>query len=147
MTATNHTLTGMLIMAAVPAPIMLIPALLSHFILDSLPHFGGANHKSKSFLAILLADMTLASVLLLFILISQPAHWPLLIAGGILGASPDLMWLGPWLDELRGKNKNAPGFIRRFHSWIQWGERTWGIGIELIWLAGGLYLLAKIVQT
>ena len=145
MTATNHTLTGMLIMAAVPAPIMLIPAFLSHFVLDSLPHFGASNHTHKSFIAILLTDMVLALMLLLFIVLVRPEHWPLYVAGGILGASPDLMWLGPWLNELRSKPKKAFGKVRRFHSWIQWGERSWGMLIELVWLGLGLYILAQIV--
>jgi hypothetical protein len=143
MTATNHTVTGMLILAAVPQPVMLVPAFLAHFVLDSLPHFGAGNHTQKSFIAILFGDMLLASLLLLGVLMIRPEHWPLIMLGGIACASPDLMWLGPWLRELSGKTKNKFGIFRRFHSWIQWGERTWGIGIEIIWFVIIAGVLAK----
>ena len=40
MTATNHALTGAIIGFTVVAPLAFLVAILSHFVLDAIPHFG-----------------------------------------------------------------------------------------------------------
>lgn len=143
MTATNHVVTGMTLLAAVPHPAMLPVAFLSHFALDALPHYGApaTEHTSHKFLVILFSDMGVAASFLLAITLLQPENWPLLVLGGILSASPDLMWLPRWLQELQGKDPGKLHLIGRFHSWIQWAEKPWGLIVELIWFLGFSYLL------
>lgn len=146
MTATNHTITGALIVASVSNPIIAVPlAIFAHFVLDALPHFGFKSHSSRLFTIVLSADMGLAASVLLGILLLQPSNWILLITGGVLCASPDLMWLPRWINELRGKENPDMGIIEKFHANIQWAEQqTWfGIVCEVVWLCASFSLLAQ----
>ena len=128
-------------------PLIALPlALTSHFVLDYFPHFGLDTHTDKKFKIILALDTLVASLILLFILITQPQHWPLLMACAILAASPDLMWLPRWLNELKGKRNRPMNRIELFHSRIQ-HEYPWGIFVETVWFvsmaAGLLRLVTK----
>lgn len=134
MTATNHTLTGIVIVAVVPNPLLgVVLAFLSHFALDALPHLGqlGWGHSDKRFLILLAVDCSFALSVLVLLAIAQPSSWPWLIAGGIAGASPDLMWFSHWLRSMRHKKSRSLNVIERFHSNLQWGERPWGWLIEI----------------
>ena len=106
MTATNHVMTGALIGVVISNPVVaVVTALVSHFVLDALPHYSDdrMTHASRKFLFILFADMCLAVGFISLIVITTPARWPFVILCGVLGSSPDLMWLAPWIQELRGK--------------------------------------------
>lgn len=136
MTATNHVATGMVIGSIISLPIISLPlAFLSHFALDSLPHFDADDkgHTTGRFLYTLVADMAVAASILLSTSIIQPNAWPLMITSGVVAASPDLMWLPRWLNELRGKPNKALGRIAGFHSRIQknTGQKYWVV--ELVW--------------
>ncbi len=136
MTASNHTITGICIAASISNPVVALPlAFFAHFALDALPHFGFKTHTSKYFNYVLSADMGLALALLISLALLQPSNWQVLVAGGVLCASPDLMWLPRWLNELRGKDNPDMGLIRRFNARIQWGEQqTWfGVACEVAW--------------
>lgn len=136
MTATNHVLTGLLIVSVVPNPIISLPlALLSHFLLDSLPHYGNAiiGKDSLTFKVILGADMYLALVCLGLVFLLAPENGALLIAGGILAASPDLMWLPDFINANRHLPPPIYDPIRRFHARIQWFQRPKGAWVELAW--------------
>ena len=135
MTATNHTLTGAVIGALIPIPILAIPvAFLSHFVLDALPHFDdNSGHTNKMFLYYLAADCGFAASILLSLMILQPENWALMVACGIASASPDLMWFPMWLKEISGKKPNPMGPVRRFHSKIQWAANKRGILLEIPW--------------
>src|SRR5579862_4850839 len=104
MTATNHVLTGLLIVSVVHNPVIALPlAFLSHFLVDALPHYGdvlmGLN--SFKFKLILGADMYIALMILGLVFILHPANmWPLII-GGSLAASPDLMWLPNFIAAIK----------------------------------------------
>ncbi len=144
MTASNHVLTGALLLAAVPHPAMLPVALVSHFALDALPHFDAPDpdHTKKEFVYILFSDMAVAGSILLAIIVWQPVNWPLLVAGGILAASPDLMWFPHWVNELRGRPNKELGAISKFHSAIQRYTHFRNWPIEAAWfLVSGLLLL------
>jgi len=145
MTATNHIVTGALIATALHNPLVAVPvAFLSHFAMDCLPHFGKKTYKTVEFVQLLVADVFLASVLLLILIIARPDHWLLLIACGIVAASPDLMWIAKFIHKVKtGEAFPKPKYlITRFHHFIQWGERPWGMAIELPWFAIFLTLLA-----
>lgn len=152
MTATNHTITGaVLALAAAPVwPwwIILPVALLMHYAMDALPHFGQRNDQRagmarlKWFLPI---DAALALVVLVSIFFARPAYWQLAMAAGVLCASPDLLKTARFVRFLRrGEITQGNGWQARFHHYIQWGERLWGIWIELAWfLTFGFMLLVK----
>lgn len=143
MTATNHTLTGAVTATFIANPFVAIPvAFLLHFVLDSLPHYGASYlppdrqrifMTSSSFKFILAFDSVLALSFLLSVAVIQPQSWPLIIACGIACASPDLMWLPRWLNDLKDKTNKPLGKVASFHSRIQWGERPWGWIIEAAW--------------
>jgi len=149
MTATNHVLTGSLFTAItigqLPLWLILPLAFLLHFVLDSLPHFGEPNNQSAALNRLkwlLPVDASVAAAVLITILVTQPVHWPWLLLGGVLCASPDL-WSAPrFFRFLRsGATIRNSDWFARFHSRIQWGERLWGAWVEVIWFAAGIVLL------
>lgn len=138
MTASNHVVTGALIATAVAQPAAAIPlAFASHFVLDALPHYGDTNKASwlnRNFKYILGIDLLLASIFLLAIVIAQPTSWFLLALCGVIAVSPDILWLPYFLADLKHEQKEHSK-LAKFLKWIQWGERPWGIYLEIIVLA------------
>ena len=146
MTATNHVLTGALIAASVHSPWVALPAAFaSHFVLDIMPHFGraGINLSSSFFKRLLYTDMVIAAVCLIGLFMLRPENGWILVTGGVLGASPDLMWYAKFVAANNNQQPPTPGFIRRFHSRIQWYEKPPGIIIEAIWCLAMLALLGQ----
>ena len=148
MTATNHVVTGALIAATITNPLIALPvALLSHPILDMIPHFNmlySPEVLKPSFLIILLTDMSLAASVLLAILISRPDHYLIILACAILAASPDLMALPEFFDVMRHRQHRF-GRVQTFLKKIQWSETTKGIIPEVVWLSVvGTILLQKL---
>jgi hypothetical protein len=146
-TASNHVVTGALIATAVAQPAAAIPlALASHFVLDALPHYGDTNKSSwlnRNFKYILGVDLLLASIFLLGLVIAQPASWFLLAVCGVVAVSPDLLWLPYFLADLKHEQKEHSK-LAKLLKWIQWGERPWGIYLEVVVLAG---LLTAFLRT
>lgn len=142
MTATNHTATGALIAAFLPNPLVAVPAaLVSHLVLDMLPHYSGKEaHTDRKFFYVLGGDAITASTLLLLIFVAQPSHWLLMIICGVVAASPDLLWLPYWLAELKGQTR-MPSRLYGFLGRIQRYERPWGWIPETVYFLGILYLL------
>lgn len=133
MTATNHGLGGAFIavvFAKYPAAALVL-APLSHFLLDSLPHFGFQkfNPKDKHFLYFLVGDALLAVGITLLLAVLWNEIWWLIILCAFLGASPDLMWY--YYYYMRPNAKKDP--VARFHSWIQWSQTPRGMVIEIVW--------------
>ncbi len=136
MRAINHTVTGAAVGAAIGNPFLALPAaLLSHLVLDIIPHAGDERvHKgSARFKIELLVDAALSAGFLLALALLQPPGWQLLIACGILGAAPDLLWFPYWVWELQGTPRKLDP-VGRFLAWIQWSEKPWGYYVEGIWL-------------
>ncbi len=136
MTATNHVLTGFIIASTVHNPLIALPlAFLSHFALDALPHYGELKLKytSYKFKLILATDIYLALMCFGLVWLLAPAHMWVVIFGGVLAASPDLMWLPDFIAALNGKAKPVYGPIRRFHSKIQWFQKRLGLVTEGAW--------------
>ena len=149
MTAANHTLTGMVIVAVFSNPVVALPlAFLAHFILDALPHYGNRSSATKSLEGlkyVLPIDMLIALALLVGVVVLQPENWELIVLGGILCASPDLMWIPKYVRHLQGKPNRPNRGIAKFHSWIQWGERPWGIWIELAWFITFVIIALRLI--
>ncbi len=148
MTATNHVLTGAVIAASVHQVWVALPlALLAHFVIDALPHYGDKYNPAKAFANLkwlLPIDAALAGAVLLSLVFLQPVHWQIIVLGGVLCASPDLLQIPRYIRYLKTGN-TAPDtdWLSRFHDFIQWGERSWGIFVELAYAGVLLVLLAK----
>ncbi len=138
MTGYNHTLAGIALATVLPAPLALPAALASHFLLDSLPHFGRQPMFapwSRGFKNLLAADGFICFAILAWAISSgwQPA-W--LLAGAVAMATlPDFLWLA------KGRFKPLNGFLK-FHGHIQRGERPDGWIFEFIFSAAVLIYLA-----
>lgn len=145
MTATNHTLTGIIVGLSLHQPYLAIPlSFILHFVLDSLPHFGEDDHRSTRFKVILAIDMFIAATILMIILLLRPEYWLLAIICGITCASPDLMWLPRWLQELNNKQPKALNMLQIFHARIQIYEKSYNYPYEIFWFIGCSYILVKI---
>lgn len=134
MTATNHGLFGAVLAISLqkyPAVALAI-APFSHFLLDSLPHFGNDawGIKSKTFFRFLIFDCMLAVISTLLIAYVWRDIALLVIACAFLAASPDLMWI---YYEYMNPSLKKIHKLPRFHSWIQWSQTPPGILVEIIW--------------
>jgi hypothetical protein len=143
MTATNHVLTGALIATAVHNPFIALPlALISHFALDALPHFDAPAKPGVYdvyYFKWLAVDCGLAaSILLTLLLLQPPAVW-LLMACGIVAASPDLMWIYYLLLRPGSKPEHWPWLVR-FHAQIQkhTSPKMWPVELAWFLAVGGL---------
>ena len=146
MTATNHVLCGALVGLTIQQPILaIIAALVSHFLLDALPHYGGISHVSKLFMGILAADMVMAGTIVLILLVKYPIFGLLAVICAVIAASPDLMWMPMWIRELGHVPPKKLNTIQKFHKNIQWAEKTKYFGVEIVWAAASICLLVKLI--
>lgn len=134
MTATNHGLFGSSIAITLhnyPVVAILV-AIASHFLLDSLPHYGddAMSLHDKKFYKILGSDMFLAVVTTLVVATAWHQYFFLVIICAFAAASPDLMWI---YYEYINKPLKKRHLVPRFHSWIQWSQTPNGAFIELTW--------------
>ncbi|MCW1907841.1 MAG: hypothetical protein KIH63_000690 [Candidatus Saccharibacteria bacterium] len=145
MTASNHVVTGALIVTIVHNPVLgLTLALLSHPFLDMVPHFGVEPTRMMAFLPGFLADVAIALSVLIALIIVRPDQYILLIAGGIAAASTDLLNIPEFIDALRHRPHHK-GPIRRFLSWIQWSQTVPGLIVEFVWFFSvGSLLLGRL---
>jgi hypothetical protein len=146
LTGINHALTGAVIVSVVSIPFIALPmAFLSHFALDSLPHFGepfgNRNKFSKSIWTI---DGILLFLFISFLVITN--NW-LALAGAVLAISPDFAWIYRFVfAEKFGKLAPKPtNKFNRFHENIQKLEFKKGIIIEIIWFILFVYLFSSIL--
>jgi len=146
MTITNHVLTGALLAVVLRKPELAIPlALVSHYILDMLPHYGYGNipHEKRDTMKHFLLKQTIDAYLALglFFLV------PYLVRGHVapvvtaycmaIASIPDAVWAYQYVKAQphRTGQYSQPGPLTRFHKAIQWCERPWGIYVELAWFA------------
>ena len=143
MTAINHGLTGVAIGTIVQSPWALPLALLSHFLLDAIPHFGLAK-RNTIFLIYLFFDALATATLLFWVILTTSQ--PLLLASClILATSPDLVWAYKWFKEVKHNQpfSSGSGPITRFHTKIQWFEKPVGIIVEVFWAAAMLLIITN----
>ena len=147
MTTSNHLYAGAAIAMAVPRPLLALPlAVLSHFVLDALPHYGHPGAKGyldviKHRLTLLMESVNIIGVpLLVYLLMGQP-WWVWMAAAAAL--LPDAVWVFRYVWYERYGSLPVGNLLTRFHHHIQW-ERWWGIMIEipallfLVWLVMAL---------
>lgn len=149
MTAINHALTGALIGLTVSNPVLaVLLAFGSHFVLDSLPHFGDDHNKLKLtfngriFQTILFTDIGLCLLLAGTIFVVQPAHWFVIILCAFIATSPDFLWFPDFLAAIRHKRNPKYGPVRRFAAKIQWSQTPLGALPEFVWAVSMCCLLA-----
>lgn len=148
MTATNHALTGAVIGLVVHQPLLAVPlALLSHFVLDALPHFGSTHllPGMKRFVYYLAAEVGICAALVLTLFVLHPQGWLLAALCAFLATSPDFMWVGEFLAAQRkAKLPRRRHAIVRLHSAVQWYQKEPGLLVELGWAGLMLLVLAKV---
>lgn len=127
----NHALTGALIARFLPLPIALPAALASHFILDTMPHYGMPHHKrdNSKFWKIFFTLDTLAALSLAIYAIVD--HHYAMFLGGLMGVIPDFIWVGRVIRTRSFDLSNNTNWFTRWHVRIQKLERPWGVYVEL----------------
>lgn len=127
----NHAVVGGFIGKFLPLPIALPVALVSHFILDSLPHYGIPHNQRNGLVWRLttIFDFFFSWGFLGYVLLSR--HDWAMFACGITAASPDFIWVARIVRTRSfdlSKNKSR---FTKWHARIQRYERPWGIWVEL----------------
>ena len=91
MLETPHALVGMVVVAAIPNPLVGLPlAFLSHFAVDMLPHWNWEpDARPLSLLGIVL-DLILLEILIGYLAFRSPLQWTL-AAGAFFAILPDLL--------------------------------------------------------
>lgn len=133
MLATNHALTGALIASALPLPIAVPLAFVSHFVLDALPHYGIASklrNRSKTYKIIVASDITIALTGAIGLAVLHKWHMEI---GAWVAWSPDLLWVIYYFTHSKNLRMHPTNWFMRFHLDIQRWERPWGIYVELVY--------------
>ncbi len=150
MTATNHALTGAIIGLTVAQPVSaMVLALLSHFVLDAIPHFKVNQPDEKLlkttwFRNYLVAEAVLCFLLVITIFVVHPTYWFVPAICAFLAAAPDLLSINKYLKTRQGKMWQ-PGLYAKFAGGIQWFQRPIGAVVEVIWLIAAVVILANIL--
>ncbi len=129
----NHAGTGIIIALTVRRPELAIPlALVSHFILDMLPHSRVA-HRASVMAPYLITEAIGATVLTVVCMMAFPSSAILIFACAIAAYAPDFLWpfrygYGINLARVRGFEH-----FFRFHKAIQWSETYRGWLVEVLY--------------
>ena len=127
----NHAAVGGFIGKFLPLPIAIPAAVVSHFVLDMLPHYGIPHTKRNEWFwkVFTTLDFFVAWGYLGYIYLSRQ-HYAIFFCG-VLAASPDFIWVARIVRTRSfdlSKNKSR---FTRWHARIQRYERPWGILLEL----------------
>lgn len=137
MTATNHALAGTVIGLSITQPALALPlALASHFVLDSVPHFGiaftSSEKKRRLFHIYLLIDASVLAAIMISLYLAG-AGW-LAFACLFLAGCPDFVQAYHYIFNKKFRdtgNGMWDNRFTRFHKRIQRGrESERGIFIE-----------------
>ena len=138
MLLTNHTLTGIALGLTIDDVEVLAPtAIASHFVLDSVPHFGDKCLSFDKPLGRIWAaiDCSVALTLAVASVFVFPHRFLHLFIGVVGATVPDLLYIPKYLFH---KIFWKPLFD--FHHIIQ-TERLWLFPVELIWAASMLTVI------
>ena len=150
MTATHHALTGAAIGLIVGQPILAIPlALVSHFILDAIPHFAFSTDgekvlRTKLFRNYLIVEALLCFLIVCFLFASQPTNWLLAAICAFVAASPDFLHINKYIKKVRGQEWKQ-GWFSKFAVGIQWFQRPIGGVVEVAWCIAMIVIIAQFV--
>jgi hypothetical protein len=151
MTATNHALTGAAIGLISGNPWVAVPAaLISHFICDSLPHFGFAERqkilKTSLFRNYLIVEAAICFVIVFLLFAVHPDHWLLAAICAFAAASPDFLWITKF-KQARKNRKWKPNAFDKFAGGIQWFQRPVGALVEIAWFIALVLIIAPFLST
>jgi hypothetical protein len=132
MQAINHTVTGGLIALTIRQPALVAPlALVSHFVLDVIPHYGSYppfRRGTQTYYRIIALD-GVASIIAYNVMVHLWPQYLLVISLGVFfSLLPDLLW--PL--ALYVKQRGPLWAFFRFHKGIQ-HESGRGIAVEVVW--------------
>jgi hypothetical protein len=135
----NHALTGAVIGLVVREPVLVAPlALLSHFALDAIPHFGGHpiyKWGDKRFFRIIAADGIACIIIVGLIITLAPQFTIPVLLGVFFAMLPDALLVHYYT------KKPLNNWFHNFHLKIQWYEKPPGLLIE------GFYLVVIVFLT
>lgn len=147
-------LAGAVLAGALHQPLLVFPsAVISHFILDMLPHFGVREdhhvHRNSHplFRYVMIIDIAMLVTFMVFLphLLKTAVSWWVSLGGMFLAWAPDLVWVRGFFSELRHKVHLKPyGWFSRLHQRIQWFERPSGIITEIVWFGAMAALLGML---
>lgn len=145
MTGLSHSITGSIISKLLPLPLALPVAFASHFLLDSLPHFGEVFEKRKKLSkTIWTLDIILTAIYFVFLISLQ--LWATLLCA-IIAISPDFAWIYRFtIAEKFGSIPPKPE--NKFNAWhvrIQRHESRKGLSFEVLWLITTLIFLGTLL--
>lgn len=155
MTATNHVMTGVLIAITVRHPFLAIPlAFISHYIMDLLPQYGlgdipeAERDRHKKFKIFVGADSAVALGLFFSVPFLLNSHVPAVLTAWcmVIAQLPDAAWFYRHMIKLHRGRYAPKHWSTRFHKYIQWCERTWGIYFEAVWLAAVVMIISMRAQ-
>lgn len=128
MTITNHALAGAAIAVATNNPVLGgVFALVSHFAMDSLPHFGSVkwyDEWGKPLLIFSIIDVLFCVIVTGLAIVLFPAFWVAITVCVILATIPDWFWVLHYKFGVKHK-------YFEFHQAIQRYERPWGAYVEV----------------
>lgn len=132
-------MAGALVAMVAPHPVLAgAAALVSHIVLDAMPHFGRSSLRVQNLVVV--GDIVCVLVLLGM---SWEANRYLAIICGLIAMSLDLLWIPYYRAQLAGR----PYTLNKLEHWLhalQWGERPWGLAIEIPF---GIALLWLLIHT
>ena len=132
MTGLNHATTGIAIAVTLRRPEFALPlSLLSHFILDGVPHSKvSLSHKTVFRLYLVIEALAMTAITVACML-AFPSIWVLVGMCAVLAFLPDFFWPFYYNGMLRDK----PFFKQfySFHTWIQWSETYRGWAVEALY--------------
>lgn len=141
----NHALTGALIAKIVPWPIALPLAVVSHFLLDMMPHYGiPARRRNSSkfwryfFTLDFIASLGLGAWAIYF-------HHYAMFFCGLAGTMPDFVWVAHVIKKHSFDFSAVETRYEKWHIRIQRYEFPKGLWIELPLAAVLFYVV--VIQT
>jgi hypothetical protein len=141
MLLTNHSLTGALIALTIDNPLLIAPvALVSHYALDSTPHFGIKidSFADRRFQRIAWIDSPLALTAAIAAALTHPDRFWLVALGTFFACLPDLYYIPQYF--LKWPDVK---WLSRFHGRIQWSETKQGIVTDLVWASLMIFLISR----
>lgn len=150
MTATNHALTGAAIGLIVGQPILAIPlALVSHFVLDAIPHFAFSNEPESVLATDLFRNYLVIEALVCFLIVcflfaTQPVNWLLAAVCAFVAASPDFLHINKYIKKRQGK-RWQPSKFSKFAADIQWFQRPIGGVVEIAWCIAMIIIISQFI--
>lgn len=146
MTLTNHFITGVSIAVATKNPFIALPlALVSHYLLDSLPHYGFKDYESRNkliFFSMIIFDLIIFALLIKSLISWSVPTWYFL--AGVFAYLPDFAWYYTWAvtEKFGSLAPNHKSRLNNFHMRIQKYERLWGIVPEIVY-GTALFILIR----